>query len=119
MKAPALFNATVTQAERRVVYRKLRFDKRLGALPEPRVAAIRHRRMLAQSSTKRALAAPKVPMVAEQTGIRDFDIAAWVGILVPRGAPPEIVTKLNQAVSENSCAVCWGSFATLADRRHW
>jgi len=62
VKAPALFNATVTQAERRVVYRKLRFDKRLGALPEPRVAAIRHRRMLAQSSTKRALAAPKVPM---------------------------------------------------------
>jgi len=57
--------------------------------------------------------------VAKQTGIRDFDIAAWVGILVPRGAPPEIVTKLNQAVSENSCAVCWGPFATLADRRHW
>jgi tripartite-type tricarboxylate transporter receptor subunit TctC len=49
--------------------------------------------MLAQSSTTRALAAPKVPMVAEQTGIRDFDIAAWVGILVPRGAPPEIVTR--------------------------
>jgi len=32
VKAPALFNATVTQAERRVVYRKLRFDKLWSAI---------------------------------------------------------------------------------------
>jgi len=67
------------------------------AIPQVKAGKLK---MLAQASTKRALAAPNVPTVAEQTGIRNFDITAWVGIFAPRSTPPEIVTKLNQAINE-------------------
>jgi len=67
------------------------------AIPQVKAGKLK---MLAQASTKRALAAPSAPTVAEQTGIRNFDITAWVGIFAPRSTPPEIVTKLNQAINE-------------------
>jgi len=39
-----------------------------------------------------------VPTLVEQ-GV-DFDNASWLGIFGPKGLPPEIVTKVNQAVND-------------------
>ncbi|HKS84488.1 MAG TPA: tripartite tricarboxylate transporter substrate-binding protein [Pseudolabrys sp.] len=40
-----------------------------------------------------------VPTVIE-SGIPDFDVTSWNGIAAPAGAPPVIISRLNQAVVE-------------------
>jgi len=45
------------------------------------------------STAKRATALPDVPTLAEAAGI-DYDAAAWIGYLAPRGTPPEVLHKL-------------------------
>jgi len=57
-------------------------------------------KMLAQASVRRAVAAPNVPTIAEQTGVRNFDVGAWVGVFAPRGTPTEVVSKLNRVINE-------------------
>jgi tripartite-type tricarboxylate transporter receptor subunit TctC len=55
-------------------------------------------RAIAVSTAKRSPAAPDVPTVAE-SGVRDFDISTWFGVLVPAATPKEIVAKLNAEIS--------------------
>jgi tripartite-type tricarboxylate transporter receptor subunit TctC len=50
-------------------------------------------RALAYAGTKRALAAPEVPTMAES--IPGFQVAAWYALATTAGTPPAIVTKLN------------------------
>jgi tripartite-type tricarboxylate transporter receptor subunit TctC len=57
-------------------------------------------KMLGVSSAKRSLAAPNVPTVAEQTGIRAFDLTNWVGVFAPRGTPADIVQRLNRDINQ-------------------
>lgn len=57
-------------------------------------------KILAVSSAKRALAVPNVPTVAEQAGIRGFDLTNWVGVFAPRGTPAEIVGRLNREINQ-------------------
>jgi len=57
-------------------------------------------KVLAVSSAKRSLAVPNVPSVAEQTGIRGFDITNWVGVFAPRGTPADIVLRLNREINQ-------------------
>ena len=57
-------------------------------------------KILAVSSAKRALAVPNVPTVAEQTGIRGFDLTNWVGVLAPRGTPADVVARLNREINQ-------------------
>lgn len=58
------------------------------------------------ASARRVASLPDVPTLAEQ-GLADFEAYAWQGLSVPRGTPPETVTKLNKALVDalNSTAV--------------
>lgn len=37
---------------------------------------------------------------ADEQGLKDFDVSAWNAILLPKSATPDMVAKLNKAVSE-------------------
>ena len=52
--------------------------------------------MLAKSRT------PLLPdlATADEQGLKDFDVSAWNAILLPKSATPDMVAKLNKAVSE-------------------
>jgi len=51
-------------------------------------------RALAVTTSKRSIAAPDVPTMAE-AGLPNYDFASWFGILVPAGTPPQIIDRLN------------------------
>jgi tripartite-type tricarboxylate transporter receptor subunit TctC len=57
-------------------------------------------KILAVSSSRRSLAVPNVPTVAEQTGIRGFDLTNWVGVFARRGTPADIVARLNRETNQ-------------------
>jgi tripartite-type tricarboxylate transporter receptor subunit TctC len=46
----------------------------------------------------RSPAFPDIPTSAE-AGLQDFTFTAWIGMFAPRGTPPEIVARLNQALN--------------------
>ena len=56
-------------------------------------------RGLAVTSTKRSAAIPELPTVNEALGIKDYELIAYFAIFAPAGTPPEMVTKLNQAIN--------------------
>ena len=56
-------------------------------------------RPLAVTSLTRSVLMPDVPTVAE-SGINDFEVIVWFGILAPGGTPPAIVERLNKELSE-------------------
>lgn len=55
-------------------------------------------RALAVATDKRLPSLPDVPTFAE-LGIKDMEISNWFGIVAPKGTPPAIVAKLNQAIN--------------------
>ena len=56
-------------------------------------------RALAVANHKRLAAIPDVPTFAE-LGVKDMEISNWFGIIAPKGTPPAIVAKLNQAINQ-------------------
>lgn len=56
---------------------------------------------LAISTAKRSDEVPDVPAVAEAGGaaLAAYDLQAWFGFFMPRGTPPEIVTKIQKDVA--------------------
>lgn len=56
-------------------------------------------RGLAVTSSKRSALMPELPTLAE-AGLPGFEAAAWQGIVVPTGTPPEIIQKLNAEVNK-------------------
>jgi tripartite-type tricarboxylate transporter receptor subunit TctC len=56
-------------------------------------------RGLAVTSKNRSPALPDVPTVAE-SGFKDFEALGWLGIFVPNGAPPAVVTRLNTELAK-------------------
>lgn len=54
---------------------------------------------IAVSSAKRSPSMPDVPTFIE-SGVKDFVIDDWVGILAPAKTPKPIINKLNQALNE-------------------
>jgi len=54
---------------------------------------------LAVSSTKRSPALPDVPTVIE-SGVPDYEIAGWFGILAPANTPPAIAQRLRDEVAK-------------------
>jgi tripartite-type tricarboxylate transporter receptor subunit TctC len=57
-------------------------------------------KVLAVSSAKRSDAAPEIPTVAEATGFADFDFTLWQGFFAPKGAPPEVIARLNSEINK-------------------
>ncbi|MCU0970062.1 MAG: tripartite tricarboxylate transporter substrate binding protein [Rubrivivax sp.] len=56
-------------------------------------------RGLAVTSTQRAKAVPDLPTVNEALGLKDYELIAYFAVFAPAGTPPEIVSKLNQAIN--------------------
>ena len=54
---------------------------------------------IAVSSAKRSSSMPDVPTFIE-SGVKDFVIDDWVGLLAPAKTPKPIIAKLNQALNE-------------------
>lgn len=53
---------------------------------------------LAVTGSKRSAALPDVPTVAE-SGVKNYEFSSWFGLVVPKGTPNEIVTKIHNAAS--------------------
>jgi tripartite-type tricarboxylate transporter receptor subunit TctC len=52
------------------------------------------------STARRASALPDVPTLAEAAGLSDYDAAAWIGYMAPRGTPPEILNRLATEIQK-------------------
>ena len=55
-------------------------------------------RAIAVSSSERISVLPSVPTVAE-SGLGDFDLVPWVGLLAPAGTPKAVVDKVSEELS--------------------
>jgi tripartite-type tricarboxylate transporter receptor subunit TctC len=49
---------------------------------------------IAVTSAKRSSIMPDLPTLAE-SGVPDYDLEQWWGVVVPAGTPPDVVGKLN------------------------
>ena len=54
-------------------------------------------RPLAVTSLQRSALAPELPTISE-SGIKDFELIVWYGLLAPKGIPGPVLTRLNQEV---------------------
>jgi tripartite-type tricarboxylate transporter receptor subunit TctC len=54
-------------------------------------------RPLAVSRIRRSTLFPDLPTM-DEAGIRGFNLDTWAGLVAPAGTPPQIVTKLNDAL---------------------
>ncbi|OVZ58664.1 hypothetical protein CDO46_25870 [Pigmentiphaga sp. NML030171] len=57
-------------------------------------------RALAVTSKTRSPLLPDVPTVAEALNLPDFDFNGWFGLFAPRGTPPAIIARLEQAAGK-------------------
>jgi tripartite-type tricarboxylate transporter receptor subunit TctC len=55
-------------------------------------------RAIAVSSSERVSVLPSVPTVAE-SGLPDFDLVPWVGLLAPAGTPKAVVDKVSEELA--------------------
>jgi tripartite-type tricarboxylate transporter receptor subunit TctC len=57
---------------------------------------------LAVTSARRTSQLPEVPTVRESgvAGTKDFEAVGWLGLMAPRGTPPEVTARLNQEVTD-------------------
>jgi tripartite-type tricarboxylate transporter receptor subunit TctC len=70
------------------------FDVLPGSLPHIQAGKLR---ALAVTTRQRAPALPDVPTIAET--IPGYEASTWFGFGAPRGTPPEIIARLNQAIN--------------------
>ncbi|WP_189688311.1 Bug family tripartite tricarboxylate transporter substrate binding protein [Pseudorhodoferax aquiterrae] len=57
-------------------------------------------RALAVSHDKRVALLPNVPTLREVTGKSTMDMGAWQGLMLPKGAPADVVTKVTAALQK-------------------
>lgn len=67
------------------------FDTVASSLPQARAGKLKG---LAVTSASRVPIAPEIPTVAE-SGVPQFEIAPWFGVLAPAGTPSPVVAKLS------------------------
>ena len=68
-----------------------------GVLPLVREGALR---ALAVSSETRNAFLPDVPTMME-SGVPDYVVLTYIGVVAPAGTPQDIVTKLNSVINES------------------
>jgi tripartite-type tricarboxylate transporter receptor subunit TctC len=73
---------------------QLIFSTMPPALPQIKSGKLR---ALGVTTAKRAAAAPDVPTIAE-SGVKNFNVSNWQGVLAPAKTPAPIVKKLNQDI---------------------
>ena len=56
-------------------------------------------RGLAVTSRTRSAAIPELPTVNEALGLKDYELIAYFAVFAPAGTPPEIVSRLNNAIN--------------------
>ncbi|HPU54225.1 MAG TPA: tripartite tricarboxylate transporter substrate binding protein [Burkholderiaceae bacterium] len=76
---------------------QMMFSAALEARP---VMATGKTRPIAITSAERSPAFPDIPTVAEATGMKDFVVVFWQGMVVPAGTPRAIVDKLEKAIAK-------------------
>jgi len=54
---------------------------------------------LATTGAKRSSVMPDVPTVAE-AGVPGYEATIWLGLMAPKGTPPDVISRLNEAVSK-------------------
>ncbi len=67
------------------------FDTVITSLPHVKAGKLR---ALAVTGKKHSEAVPDLPTVAE-AGLPGFEAVSWIGLMGPRGLPPEITKRLN------------------------
>lgn len=72
----------------------LMFDSISTSLPQVRSGKLK---ALAVTGDRRSPLLPDVPTVKE-SGVPNFVVNGWYGILAPAGTPPDVIQKLNQAL---------------------
>lgn len=76
---------------------QMMFSAALEAKP---VMATGKTRAIAITSAERVPAFPDIPTVGEATGMKDFVVVFWQGMVVPAGTPRPIVDKLEKAIAK-------------------
>jgi tripartite-type tricarboxylate transporter receptor subunit TctC len=56
-------------------------------------------RFLAVAASKRRVGFPEVPTVSEAGGPAQFEVKAWMALLVPRGTPKPIIARINRDIA--------------------
>jgi tripartite-type tricarboxylate transporter receptor subunit TctC len=56
-------------------------------------------KILGVAASRRIASAPDLPTISEQ-GIPGFEVEAWYGLFAPAGTPPDVVSRINQAMNE-------------------
>jgi tripartite-type tricarboxylate transporter receptor subunit TctC len=72
------------------------FDTPITALPQIHAGTVR---ALGISTGKRLAVAPEIPTIAE-SGLPDYEVIGWNGVLAPAHTPRPIVDKLNKTIVE-------------------
>lgn len=54
---------------------------------------------LAVASARRAKSLPDLPTIAE-SGVPNFDLTGWYGVVAPAGTPQAVIAKLNQEIAQ-------------------
>jgi len=75
----------------------LMFEQTYAALPSIQTGKTR---ALAVTSDKRLPSLPNVPTMAE-LGYPQATVSNWLGLIAPKGTPPVIVKKLNEAFNQS------------------
>ena len=76
---------------------QMMFSAALEAKP---VLATGKTRAIAITSAARSPAFPDIPTIGEATGMKDFVVVFWQGMVVPAGTPRAIVDKLEKAIAK-------------------
>ena len=72
----------------------LMFDPIVAALPHIQSGKLR---ALAVTSRQRSPNLPNLPTMQE-SGVKDFEVVIWYGILAPAGTPPAVIERLNTQI---------------------
>jgi tripartite-type tricarboxylate transporter receptor subunit TctC len=75
------------------------FDNLPSALPHIKAGKLK---ALAVTSAVRSTAVPELPTIAEAGGapLKGFEASSWFGLLAPAGAPPDMVSRVQQEVAK-------------------